>query len=538
MADGRRSRRVSFASFLCDLRSAICQLFLKEPFMKHALPAFVFSFLSLAAIAAEPSLVIVNGKVWTGDPSKPAAEAVAIDGNQIVAVGSNAEIRAMVADPKKTRIVDAGGRRVIPGINDAHTHPPSGMTGFALNTEFDAPWSAIASAIAATLDETPADLWLLGTLGPSAVNDKSITRDAIDKVAKGRMVILTGFTGHVMVLSTAAMKALNVAPDAKDPNGGWYERDASGNLNGRVYEYAEYAIDRRFADMASDDELLGAIRSYSDEAISYGITSVQAMTTTSEQRYAHAVTQAHVPLRIRVMSFPSSDTNVWKGANALKWILDGTPIERNAALRTTKYADGSQGRENFKDITPLVQMAVANKQQLLLHAAGDKTVADALNAISKTSLQRARIEHADGLQSDLVPLAKRTGVIAVLNPTHFPFRGAYPKGEYMAAASLVKAGIPIAIGSDGPMNPYLNIGIASARPDQPLESLSREEALRAYTSGSAFAEMMETKKGKIAPGMLADIAVLSQDILDPAVRSLEDTRAAMTIIDGKVVYEQ
>lgn len=505
--------------------------------MKHALPAFVFSFLSLA-LGADPSLVIVNGKVWTGDPSKPAAEAIAIDGNQIVAVGSNAEIRALVKDETRTRIVDAAGRRVIPGFNDAHVHPPSGMTGFAINTEFDAKWPAIAAAIRSSLDETPAELWITGTLGPSAVNDKSINRDALDQVAKDRKIMLTGFTGHGMVLSSAALRELKVAADAKDPNGGWYERDANGNLTGRVYEYAEWALDRRFADLASDDQLLGAIQALSNEAVGYGITSVQAMTMTPESRYAATLAQSGVPLRVRVMSFPVSDKDVWKNANALKWILDGTPVERNAALRTTKYADGSQGRENFKDITPLVQMAVANKQQLLVHAAGDKTVESALNAIAKTSLQRARIEHADGLQSDLVPLAKKTGIIAVLNPTHFLSRDAYPKGEYMAAASLVKAGIPIAIGSDGILNPYLNIALASARPDQPRESLSREDVLRAYTSGSAFAEMMETKKGKIAPGMLADVAVLTQDILDPAVQSLEETRSAMTIIDGKVVYEQ
>ena len=95
--------------------------------MKHAVPAFVFSFLTLTLAAADPSLVIINGKVWTGDPAKPAAEAIAISGNQIVAVGTTAEIRAMVTDDKKTRVVDAKGRRVIPGINDAHTHPPSGM---------------------------------------------------------------------------------------------------------------------------------------------------------------------------------------------------------------------------------------------------------------------------------------------------------------------------------------------------------------------------------------------------------------------------
>jgi predicted amidohydrolase YtcJ len=232
------------------------------------------------------------------------------------------------------------------------------------------------------------------------------------------------------------------------------------------------------------------------------------------------------------------DTPVWKGGGAIKWILDGTPIEGGAALRTAKYKDGSQGRENFKDIAPLVQLAVDNKLQLLVHTAGDKAVATALNAFAKASLTRPRLEHGDGLQPDLFPLAKQTGAIVVLNPTHFAFSDSYPRGDYMLAGSIAKAGIPIAIGSDGELNPYLNILMASSRRDRPSEALSRMDALRAYTSGSAFAELAETKKGKIAPGMLADVAILSQNILDAPAQSLPETQSVLTIIDGKVVYEQ
>jgi predicted amidohydrolase YtcJ len=488
-------------------------------------------------ISAEPSIIIIKGRVFTGESSRPFAEALAIEGNKITAVGTDAEIKALAGE--KTKVIDAQDRLVIPGINDAHTHPGMGMPSYPIASGLDTSWSDITAAIASALDETPADLWLTGTLGPALINDPSITRAKLDALAPGRKVMLTAFTGHTTVLSTPAMAALGLALDAKDPNGGWFERDADGKLNGRAHEYAEYALRRRFTDLATDEDLVGNIQTFSDQALRYGITSVQAMPVGSEERFARVLAQANVPLRVRVMDFHiPGDTPVWKGGGAIKWILDGTPIEGGAALRTAKYKDGSQGRENFKDIAPLVQLAVDNKLQLLVHTAGDKAVATALNAFAKASLTRPRLEHGDGLQPDLFPLAKQTGAIVVLNPTHFAFSDSYPRGDYMLAGSIAKAGIPIAIGSDGELNPYLNILMASSRRDRPSEALSRMDALRAYTSGSAFAELAETKKGKIAPGMLADVAILSQNILDAPAQSLPETQSVLTIIDGKVVYEQ
>jgi hypothetical protein len=390
------------------------------------------------------------------------------------------------------------------------------------------------------VDETPADLWITATAGPGILDDATLTRQTLDKLAPNRKVFIGAFTGHVSVLSSAGLAALGIADNASNPPGGTFGRDAQGNLNGRADEYAHYLAERRFADLATDDELVTGIRSFADEAIRLGITTVQAMPVPSEQRYSKALRDAAVPLRVRVMAFPLEvpARPLFQSGGAVKFILDGTPIERGAALRTTKYADGSQGRENFRDLAPFVKLAVDNNQQLLFHAAGDRTVASALNAFGTAALKRPRIEHGDGMQRDLFPLALKTGAVVVINPTHFPFRNAYPPGEYMLAASIAKARIPLAIGSDGPINPYLNLMIAAARPDQPKESLTREDALRAYTSGSAFAENQETKKGKIAPGMLADLAVLSQNIIEVSVNALPDTRSVLTIIDGKVVHEE
>ena len=499
----------------------------------RALAAALALLLSLG-ISAQTSLVITNAKVF----DNPRAEAVAITGSTISAVGTNAQISAL-ASPQ-TRVIDAQGRLLIPGFNDAHTHPGTYTTSFSANGDINTAWPDIAAAISAAADETPADIWITAIVGPAIINDPSITKQTLDQLAPRRKVFINAFTGHGAVLSSVALNELHITALEKDPAGGSFGRDAEGNLNGRLGEYAHYIADRRFAELASDDEIVAGIRGYSDEAVRFGITSSQAMATPGELRFAKTLRAAKVPLRIRHITFPASTTAKldFASGGALKLILDGTPIDRGAALRTAQYADGTRGQLNFRDLAPFVKIALDNDQQLLFHTAGDATVAAALKAFSGTALKRPRLEHGDGLQRDLFPLARKTGAIVVVNPTHFPFRSFYPAGEYMLAKSLVKANIPLAIGSDGPMNPGLNLMFATARPDQPEESLTREEALRAYTSGSAFAENQETKKGTIAVGMLADLALLSQDVLTVPTEALPETVSVLTIIDGKVVWEQ
>ena len=486
-----------------------------------------------AAIAA-PSIVLVSGKVFTGDTAKPWAEAVAIEGNRITAVGTNAEVRAL-ADAK-TRVIDAGGRVVIPGINDAHAHPGFATQVFGIDRGFDPKRADIEPAIVNAIDETPGDIWILGTIGPSILSDPTVNAQSLDKLAGNRPVMLSMWTGHGAILNTAAMKALGVASDATDPRGGWYGRDASGRLDGRVFEYAQYPLHRKLADMAIDEDLVDSIRTMSEEAIAFGITSVQAMPSGKESRFADALSRANVPLRVRIIDLlDHGDVKT----DAVKWIADGTPLERNAALRKSKYEGGGQGRENFPDVAPMVRAAADAKQQILIHAVGDRTVESALKAFAKHPSQRPRIEHGDGLQRDLFPLAKQTGAVVVQNPSHFSARPFFPAdGDYQLVRSIVKAGIPLAIGSDGPMNPYLNIMWATQRRDAPAEALTVEEAVRAYTFGSAYAEMKEKQKGTIAPGMLADLAVLSQDIFKVPASALPETRSVLTMIDGKVVFSE
>lgn len=489
------------------------------------LGVLAFSLFSAVTLTAQPSLVLVSGKVFTGDPAKPFAEAVAIEGDRISAVGTTAEIRAMAND--RTRMIDLDGRVVIPGFNDAHTHPGFATRVFRPGESMNPSRAQVEAAIHNAVDETPADMWIIMTIGHDVLLDPEVNAESLETFARGRKVLLNAFTGHGSIMSNAAMDALGIARDATDPRGGWYGRDAEGRVDGRAFEYAQYPFERQIADMATDTELVEQIRSWADEALSYGITSVQAMPWVKEQRFIDALSRANTPLRVRVIDLLDHEDSK---TDAVKWILDGTPLEGNAALRNGK------GRLNFKDFASMARAAANSKRQLLVHASGDLAVETALKAFAQNpTLVRPRIEHGDGLHRDLFPLMKRTGAVIVQNPSHFEARRFFPAGDYQIVKQIVNAGIPFAIGSDGPMNPYLNIMWAT---NNGAESLTREQVVRAYTSGSAYAEMKEREKGTIAKGMLADLAVLSQDIFEVPAEALPGTTSVMTIVGGKVAHER
>lgn len=486
-----------------------------------------------AANAAEPSVVLISGKVFTGDTARPWAEAVAIEGERISGVGTTAEIKALAG--ATTKVIDLGGRLVIPGINDAHMHPGFAAPVFRTDLGMDPSPVRVEAAVHNAFEETTPETWIVFDIGMTTLFDPEVNAQSLELAAPGRKVLLIGWTGHGAILSPAAMEALGVKPDAKDPEGGWFGRDADGHLDGRAFEYAQYPLERMVADTATESELVEHVRAWSDQLLSYGITSAQVMPWGSEKRFIDALARAKTPLRVRVIDLlDHADTKT----DAVKWILDGTPLERNAALRS-EYAAGGKGRLNFRDFAPMVRAAAASKRQLLVHAAGDLAAETALKAFAQSpTLVRPRIEHGDGVQRDLFPLVKSTGAVIVQNPSHFEARPFFPSGDYQLLKSFVTAGIPIALGSDGPINPYLNILLATERRNNPDEALTREEAVRAYTSGSAFAEMKEREKGTIAKGMLADLAVLSQNIFEVPPPALPETQSVITIVGGKVVYSR
>lgn len=284
-------------------------------------------------------------------------------------------------------------------------------------------------------------------------------------------------------------------------------------------------------------------------------------------RYVKLLQAAQIPVRVRLIRLPmttAGSRDLGEGRDlalhpsgqpllavrGTKWILDGTPFEWGAALRG-RYLDRSEwsGQLNFAEteIASMVKESLQWDDQLLLHCAGDKPIEVAFDAMEETHdvdwpARRVRVEHGDGLAGDLVSRARNLGVVVVQNPTHLSLvdlmNARYgPDSAFFPMRSLLQAGVRMALGSDGPLNPYLNIMFAVLHPFHPSEGLTREQAVMLYTLGSAFAEFEERDKGSIVKGKLADLAVLSQDIFTVPVDALPATESIMTLVGGKTVYD-
>jgi predicted amidohydrolase YtcJ len=355
---------------------------------------------------------------------------------------------------------------------------------------------------------------------------------------------------------------LNVGADEPDPAGGFFVRSpGSRTITGVAHEYAKYLLDRRLAALAGEKAQLAALQSFTKEAAGFGITSVQIMGTLELARTAVA---ANLPLRLRIMEFTTTDLAAWreplstrvKGADRVtvsgtKWIVDGTPIERLMFLRTP-YADKAQtkGALNFPpgQIAAFLGRALAEREQPLFHAVGDgaiDAVLDGLDASGGEAWQplRPRIEHGDMVEPSHFDRIRKVGAIVVQNPAHFMLpqvmnaRLGPRAAKVTMMKSMAAAGVPLALGSDGPLNPYLNLMFATINANNPAEAISREQAVAAYTLGSARAEFQDTGKGTISPGMLADVAMLSQDIFTAPVEALPKTVSVLTLVGGRVVHE-
>ncbi len=546
------------------------------PCRRRVVAGFVLSLAALSGAAAQQTaeIILFNGQVFTADPARPVVEAVAIRGDRILAVGSNAEVNALAT--ATTRRIDLAGRTAIPGINDAHMHfniaYPAGAHTLQPFSEIDPQWAEVRSAIAAAAAKLPAGTVIRGTVGVRVLEDPAATRFALDAIAPNHPIILSAFFGHGDLLNTRMMRELSVGETDPDPPGGFYERVSGSNqLNGKLFEYAQWRLWRRLAERADRKQLLERLRQLSDQAVRFGITSIQIMPEMAPERFVDLLAEADLPLRVRVIRIPVTDEKgrvAGEGAelskrpagadrvvvSGVKWVLDGTPLERGMAIRG-EYADrpGWSGRTNFPatEIAAIVRESVECDEPLLLHVSGDRTaeiVFDAMDAMKQVNwpVRRLRLEHGDGVFADLVPRAARLGVIVVQNPTHFAMpqmmqvRFGSSSG-FLRLRSLHEAGVRIALGSDtlgGPeLNPYLNIMLASLHPTAPAEAISREFAVEAYTRNAAYAEFQEQEKGTLEKGKLADIAVLSQDIFTVPPEALPATQSIWTMIGGRVVYD-
>lgn len=526
----------------------------------------------------QADLVLLGGKVFTADSTNLWAEAVAIAGERIIAVGTTAMMRRLVG--AMTKVFELGGRVVVPGFNDAHRHISAAPEGMVVTVDDgpipDPPLATVLDSLRAASARAPDGSWLWAGVGESVFSHPAPLRDLLDRAAPDHPVALTAAaTGHGLVLNSAALCSLDLSDADRDPSGGSLERDDASRLTGVLHEYAGWNALARLISRRPDSVQAAAVTAAATTALGFGITSIQDMANFADPTQTLRTALTAGPLvRLRIIRMPTTAAGGraadWQAAEravplaadgnvrvaGLKWILDGTPVERLALMRAP-YADRPAwyGRLNFPvdSVRAMLRAALAHPPgaaaQLLLHLSGDSSAAVVLRLMSELApdtawqSRRVRFEHGDGLMDDLWPLARRLGVVVVQNPAHFtdgtlPARlGPERAPRYQPFRSLAAAGIPIAIGSDGPANPFLNIMLATLHPNNPAEAISREAAVIAYTHGAAYAEFAEREKGRLAPGMLADLAVLSQDIFTVAPQALPQTKSVLTLVGGRVVHD-
>jgi predicted amidohydrolase YtcJ len=516
--------------------------------------------------APVPDTVLVNGKIFTSNTSALWAQALAIRGDRIIAVGDTATITSLAGS--STRTIDLGGRTVVPGFNDAHVHTGPRFPMHEVKAPDEPTPQQVAEALASARDISPADLPIRVQAGGRVFGDPSVNRAWLDKVVPARPALVYSWTGHGVILNSAALSAFGYDESIKDPEGGAYRRDEAGRLNGRFEEYADVLMWRRLADRTPAEARPEAYRRFAAGAVQLGITSVQLMGNAGLHRAIVAdVVAADAPLRWRILRWPvmeagqdmqDSKTHLPPqpsprvDARGMKWMIDGTPVEWLAALRQP-YSDRphERGRLNLTEerLAQFAAWAYGSEDPVAVHAVGDRAIEAYFAALEKAGRpeiwqrKRPRLEHGDMLMPDLIPRAKALGMVVVQNPSHLMIRdvfaerlGAERLQGIQPLKSLLDEGIPLALGSDGPLSPFLNIMFATIHPTRPSEALTREQAVMAYTYGGAFAEFEEENKGRLMVGALADLAVLSDDLFTVAAEKLPSLRSVLTLVGGQPVH--
>ncbi len=529
-------------------------------------------------------LLLLNGKIWIVNNKQPEAEAVAVLGNRIIAVGTSKDLRPLIG--RQTRVVDLQGRRVVPGFNDAHVHFFNGGAGLASVQLRDAKTpQEFANHLAAFAAKIPQSRWILeGNWDHENWSPATLpTRQLIDAVTPNNPVFVQRLDGHMALANSVALKLAGITKATPDPPGGLIVRDAAGEPTGVLKDAAMNAIYKVIPE-PSTEEVTEAVKAAMRYAAENGVTSVQDMSASPDVLAVYQQLLARDELTVRI--YGHQPLSQWQRlANVGVRAAFGNDKLKIGGLKG--FADGSLGSTTAWFFAPyldapntsglasdeLVHEAAMQERitkadhaglQVAVHAIGDKANHHILAMFAATAQQngprdrRFRIEHAQHLRPEEIKAFAAQKVIASMQPYHAIDDGRWAenrigaeraKGTY-AFRALLDAGVILAFGSDwfvAPMEPLMGIYAAVTRRTLdgkrptgwvPEQKITVAEALRAYTLGSAYASFDETRKGSIEVGKLADFAVLSADILKINPVEIEKARVMMTIFDGKIVYER
>jgi predicted amidohydrolase YtcJ len=545
-------------------------------------------------------VVLVHGKIWTGEPYLPPgrkavaskfASGAAILHGRFVAVGSDDDVRPLIGP--HTQVIDLHGKMAMPGFNDAHVHFMQGANSLAQVELKDAKSEAelVARIKAKAMTLKPGEWILGGSWDETDWPGKHLpTHALIDAVTKDNPLFVIRFDGHEALVNQQVLKMLKLTKDTPDPEGGVIVRDPkTGEATGVLKDAAENTV-RPFIAAPSEESFETAFHKGLEEARRYGVTSMQSMnygreapshTIADEIRYLHKGEQEGwltarfyeiVPIENRQVLIDAGTSHAFGSdmvrMGNLKAYADGS-IGSRSAWMFEDYDDQSGYRGVARPIMlPRSRMVAAGKEaiaaglQISTHATGDRGNAETIDAYEEiggvhTPDYRFRIEHLQHVRpEDFARLAK-LGIIASMQPYHAIDDGRFVDDRIgrkrsstsYAWRSVLDAGAPLAFGTDwpiAPLNPLLGVYAAVTRETTdgknpqgwiPEQKITLEESLRAYTQGSAYAEFQERDKGTIAPGKLADIIVLSDDLFSISKEKIKDVTVLRTILGGRTVYQ-
>lgn len=534
-------------------------------------------------------LIVLNGRVYTADGKGTIAEAVAVQGNKILHVGTSREVQRLRRP--QTVVVDARGGAVLPGFIDSHTHLLSGGLSLGqLNLSDVRTQLEIEDAIRLWATTHPDREWVTGRGWYYAPFPGGLpSRQILDRVVEDRPAFLTSYDGHTGWANSRALKLAGITRRTPNPANGVIAKDPRTGEPTGVLKESAMSLVSTLVPAPTPQERVAAIRAAIAEAHRRGVTSVQNASGTPDELalYDDLRRTQELDLRISAALSANPDTSADElarfdelkvkyaddpvlKAGAIKLFADGVIESYTAAMLqpyTTRPTASGEPRFEQAALDRLVKDLDRRGWQVMIHAIGDRAIRMALDAFEAAAAanpapargRRHRVEHIETIDPADVPRFGTLGVIASMQPAHsLPDLGGVwsqnigPEREAHAwmYGSIARANGRLAFGSDWPvvaMDPLMGLFVAVNRttPDGlpeggwiPTERLSLNQAIDAYTRDAAWASFDEHRKGSLERDMLADIVVLSQDVFSVPAPRLADTEVAVTIFDGKIVYRR
>jgi len=561
---------------------------------------FLVAFTACQPTGTEPEIadtILQNGNIYTAGEDQPTAQALAIKGDKILAVGSNEDMETYVGE--ETETIDLDGQFVMPGFIEGHGHF-QGVGRMAMNLNFlrSENWNDIVAEVAAAAEKAEPGEWIIGRGWHQEkwrdTPDRNVLgypyHDDLSEVSPLNPVLLRHASGHALFANAKAMQMAGITAETPNPVGGEIVRDSRGNPIGVFEENAEGLIDRvynaymmRRPREANVRDWMRANRLAQDECLRKGITSFQdaGSSYTDIERFNRLAENDSLDVRLYVMlrhgydrmngnldGFPiiNAGNNAFT-CRAIKAAVDGA-LGSYGAWLLEPYEDkadfSGQNTTSVEELTNIAQLCIENDMQYCVHAIGDRANREVLDIFEdqfeshpeKEDL-RWRIEHSQHLHPDDIPRFADMGVIAAMQAIHCTSDAPFvvkrlgeqraKEGAYVWK-SLLESGAVVTNGTDAPVEDVDPIEsfyatVTRKRIDNgfeffPEQALSREEAIKSYTLANAYAAFEEDIKGSLEPGKLADLVVLSEDLVNCTDEEILQTEVLKTMVGGAFKYEK